>query len=120
MHDTGRRQQVRVAGEDALGLRAVALGGQGQMKMIRHQAIGEQAHGSSFAGLAKQLEKGIEVPILVEHGAAAVASIEDMVTVATLRSTSSTRHTLDYGQGPGESKMKSTTSPFILSFILWF
>jgi hypothetical protein len=87
---------------------------QGQVKMVGHQAIGEQTHGSSFAGLAEQLEKGIEVPILVEHGAAAVASIEDMVTVATLRSTSSTRHTLDYGQGPGESKTKSTMSPFIL------
>src|SRR5262249_17374545 len=74
--------------------------------MVGHQAIGEEAHRGSFPSLAEQLEKGIEVPLLAEDGAATVASVEDMVTVATLRSTSSTRHALDYGQGTGKSNRK--------------
>jgi len=52
--------------------------------MIGHQAESEEAHGRAFAGLVQQANEGGEVAVFVEDGAATVAAIEDVVTVAAL------------------------------------
>src|SRR5271156_1889874 len=64
-----------------------------EVEMVGHQAIPEQTHPRrSLPGLAQQLDKGGEIASLVKHGAAAVSSVEYVVTVAALGRTGGSRH----------------------------
>src|ERR1700693_5975571 len=55
---------------------------QQQVKMVAHQAIGQQAHVGAFPGLAEELHEGGAVAVLVKDSPAAIASIEDVVAVS--------------------------------------
>ena len=53
-----------------------------QMEMVRHQAKAQQAHGHMLLGVAQQLDEGMEIALLMKNGAAAIAAVENVVTVA--------------------------------------
>jgi hypothetical protein len=50
--------------------------------MIRHQAKSQEPHVDALACFVKECDKSIVVTFLVEDCTAAVATIEDVVTVA--------------------------------------
>ena len=96
----------------------VSVGGrpEGKMEMVGHQAIGEKAHGSSFSRLAQQLDEGGVIAVFEENSTSAIASVEDMVTVAAQGSSWVSWHEEDYGMGAAGKQAKSTTSPGMLVF----
>jgi hypothetical protein len=79
--DVGGQQPHHVVAQVAVGARP-----EDQVEVIRQQAVGEEADRGALAGLAQQVDEGGEVAVLVEEGAAAVAPVEDVVTVAALGS----------------------------------
>ena len=79
------------------------------MEVVGHQAIGEQAHAASFAGLAQELDEGGEVAVLVKDGAAAIAPVEDMVAIAAQGSACGAWHRGDYQDVAEQKQAKSTT-----------
>jgi hypothetical protein len=54
----------------------------GQVEMVRHQAVSEEAHVRPLAGLGQELDKRCEVAFLVKDGASRVTAIEDVVAVS--------------------------------------
>ena len=73
--DVGILHPVHPAAEVAIVVRP-----NGQVKMVGHQAIGENPHRDFNAGMAHRLEKRLVVPVLEKNLAAAVAAIDDVVT----------------------------------------
>ena len=71
---------------------AIVLGPERQVKVIGHQAVGEQAERRAFRRLGQELEEGSIVAVLVKHGTSPIASIEDMIAVTALRSTCGAWH----------------------------
>jgi len=71
---------------------AIVEGPNRQVKVVGHQTIGEQTDRRPLAGLVKEFQEGDVIAFLVEHGAASVATIQDVVAIATLRSSTGSRH----------------------------
>lgn len=95
---------------------AVAAWPEDEVEMVGHQAIGEQAHGDAFASLTQQFDEGGVIAVFVEDGTAAIAPIEDMVTVAALGTSWVAWHRSDYRVLGTRRQAKSTLSPFLASF----
>jgi hypothetical protein len=66
---------------------AVAARPKHEMKMIRHQAPADQPHRQPFAGRLEQPHERREILVFVEHLAAGIATIQDVV--APIRSAGS-------------------------------
>ncbi len=49
------------------------------MKVVRHQAPRQHAHGDFNASVAEGLQKGVVVTVLEENLPASVAAIEDVI-----------------------------------------
>jgi len=84
-----------MTGHPPLHERAESGSGSGlhnQMKMIGHETDGEHLDGKVPFGQGKQVEEGRVVAVLVEHGRAAVATIEHMVGVSGGLSARNARH----------------------------
>ena len=63
-----------------------------QMKVIGQQAKPEDRHGDLDTRMADGLEEGLVVAVLVEHRAAAIASVHDVVADAADKSSRSAWH----------------------------
>src|SRR5438105_9445256 len=83
-----------------------------EVEMIRHEAVAEQAHIEALPRLPQELEEGIEIAILVKDSKAAVATVEDVITVAALGRPCTARHAAHYRCWSARSQAKSTLSPF--------
>jgi hypothetical protein len=91
-----------VGGEQPAHVRAqipVLLRPEDQMEMVGHKAIGHERHGGTFAGFVEKLEEGGVVAVFAKDGTAAIASVEDMVAVTSLRNAWVAWHEGDYA-GP--------------------
>jgi hypothetical protein len=82
--------------------------------MIAHETKGQQAHGGVFGGLAEEFAEGGEIAVFVKDGALRVSSVEDMVTVTSLRSAPGAWHGRNYRRGKDRTQAKSTMSPCML------
>ena len=71
---------------------AVISGPEDQMKVVGHQAIGEDPHGAAILGCVKQLDKRVEVGRFVEHLLPSVATVQNVVAVAGRSGTKGARH----------------------------
>ncbi len=58
----------------------------GQMEVIRHQAIGQHSHRDPSAGFLEQRTESLIIPRLVEHFPPCIPTIDDMVTDPAYRS----------------------------------
>src|SRR5712692_5529157 len=85
--DMGREEPPQVITQVA-----VLAWPEGEVEMVRQQAIGEQAHGDAFARFGQELDEGREVAVLVKDGPPAVAPVEDVVAEAASGSACGTRH----------------------------
>ena len=65
--------------------------------MVGHQAESQQPHGHVFLGVAQQFEEGMIIARLVKDGAAAIATVEDVVTVAAKCNSQGSCHEPYYG-----------------------
>jgi hypothetical protein len=68
-----------------------------EVKMIAHQTKSKQPHVQALARFLQQLEKGLEIAVLMENGSLAVAAVEDVITITSLGSAGSARHGGNYG-----------------------
>jgi hypothetical protein len=112
-----------VGGEQPAHVRAqipVLLGPQDQMEMVGHQAIGHERHGGTFAGFMEKMEEGGVVAVFAKDGAAAIASVEDMVAVTSLRNAWVAWHEGDYAGRGSPCQEKSTLSPFLRLLLVPF
>src|SRR5262245_15978961 len=75
--DMGRKQPHHVVAQVA-----VAAGPDDQMEVVGHETPRQQSDRGAVACPAEQFNEGAVVGVGVEHGAAAVAAVEDVVTVA--------------------------------------
>src|SRR5262249_16113752 len=80
---------------------AVVVGPEGEMEVVGHQAIAQEAQRQPFAGLAEELDEGPLIAVLVEDGGAAVAPVEDVVAQAAARGPDRTRHGRRLPHRPG-------------------
>ena len=71
---------------------AIVSGPEGEVEVVRHEAVSQNSHRDTKRRLGHDLEKRLIVVGLVEHLGACVAAIEDMVCVSADRTTSCTRH----------------------------
>lgn len=86
---------------------------QDKMKMIGHQAEGEQLHRILRFGSGEQIQKGPVIPIGMKHGRAAVAAIEDMEGVASEMAARYAGHGGEGKRERGGMQRKSSLSPFL-------
>jgi hypothetical protein len=80
----------------------------------RYETKGQQAHGGVFGGLAEEFAEGGEIAVFMKDGAPGVSSVEDMVTVTSLRSAPGAWHGRNYRRGEDRVQAKSTMSPFLV------
>ena len=57
---------------------AVVAGPQGQVEVVGHQAVGQDAHGRADHGLGHHVDEGIIIVGLVKDGGTGVAAVEDV------------------------------------------
>jgi hypothetical protein len=79
---------------------AVALGPDGQVKMIGHQAEGQDAHRHAGRGLADELDEVREVAVVVEDLSAGIAPVENMVAIGAHCCSRCTWHERYFGLAP--------------------
>jgi hypothetical protein len=63
-----------------------------QMKMIRHQAKSENFNGMTNLRFPQKREEGIVVLRLVKHRGAAIATVNNMISVSALLASWNSRH----------------------------
>jgi len=71
---------------------SVVSGPNRQMEVVGHQTIGEQTDGRPLPGLVKEFQEGDIIAVFMEHRAASVATIQDVVAITTLRSSTGAWH----------------------------
>jgi hypothetical protein len=71
---------------------SVGMGPDNQVKMIRHQTIGQDAHWHLPTGVRHSFEKGLVVAILAEYLLPGIATIKNVIASVSYRGTSGTRH----------------------------
>jgi len=71
---------------------SVVSGPNHQMEVVGHQTIGEQTDGRPLPGFVKEFQEGDIIAVFMEHRAASVATIQDVVAITTLRSSTGARH----------------------------
>jgi hypothetical protein len=59
----------------------IVRGPEGEMKMIGHEIVRQQAHGNTLGRLAQQIQKRLVVPIRVKHLGPGVTPIDHVVTI---------------------------------------
>ena len=73
-----------------------------QMKVIGQQAKPEDRHGDLDTRMADGLKEGLVVAVLLEHRAAAIATVHDVVADAADRSSRSAWHDRQYSREPAK------------------
>jgi len=74
--------------------------------VVGHQTIGEQTDRRPLAGFVKKFQEGQVITILVKHGAARVATVQDVVAIAALRSSTGAWHVGIIGEDKTASSEK--------------
>ena len=72
------------------------------MKVIGQQAKPEDRHGDLDTRMADGLKEGLVVAVLLEHRAAAIATVHDVVADAADRSSRSAWHDRQYSREPAK------------------
>ncbi len=75
----------------------VALRPKGEMEMIRHQAIRQEAHRHPNRRLRHDLDKGSVIRGFMKHGSACVSAVDHMVRISADRTARGTRHSPPQG-----------------------
>jgi hypothetical protein len=76
--DVGGQEPVHPPAQVPVGVRP-----DGQMEMVGHKAVGQDAHGDAERGFGHHVEEGVVVLGLVKDRGAGVAPVEDVTGVAT-------------------------------------
>src|SRR5262249_6567008 len=103
------RQPLQISAE-----RAIFLGPNDQVPMVRHDQEAEKAHVETLPGLPQDLLEGGVIGF-VKQGSASNCTVENVVDVTSIRATGATSHTSesDNGDAPGQGKTNLTPfSPF--------
>jgi len=97
---------------------AIVSGPNRQMEVVGHQTLGEQTDRRPLAGFVKELEEGQVITILVKHGTASVATIQNVVAITTLRSSTGASHVGIIEKDKMASSEKAECPLFCLPFLL--
>jgi hypothetical protein len=81
---------------------AVGAWPEGEVEVVGHHTKGQQAHRHMFVGVAQQLDEGVEIAILVKDRAAAVTTVEDVITLAAQGNSQCAWHGRYYGTARGK------------------
>lgn len=100
-----RNATVRyVCGEDPAGQIAIAEWPENMVKMVVHQALGQQAHGFPLAGQRKDPVKCLKVPFPAKDICAAIAPIDNVPAIVTGKGQKRARHGAPFTTGRRVSK----------------
>jgi hypothetical protein len=91
---------------------AIAERPEDQVKVIGHQAISQDPHGSKPASLIDQIDKRIVIGIFMEDPSPSIPPVEDMVAKVGQRGSFGAWHESEDWGFVGSSQGKSWMSPF--------
>jgi hypothetical protein len=99
---------------------AVAFGPEGQVKVIRHQAVGKHSHADPSTCLPDETNEGVKIAVAMKNFSAQIASIENMVAITALGTSRRAWHgDYCYGFSLGrQEKIKNVPVPDLGTFLL--
>jgi hypothetical protein len=82
------------------------VGPENKVKVIMHEAPGQQAHGNALAGQRENALKGEEVGLVMKNNSTAIAPIDNVIATTTKSKSKRTRHERKLQEQEQKAKIK--------------